>query len=286
MEEPTGSERASEEGKVPDTSPSSCVTAGRALLALCAACLLAIGERLINVSAFYGLSDLIADRFVRETVPMVVDLGVADPDPGGPLSTGVVILPASAAGEPTMSYIKIPKVRMADLPNVAEFSQLFNNYKIDKIETVLVPMWQQMTQQPITPSDAVWTHTATIPNLMMTRVNTKWLITGLPASATAAAQRKQLAEIQKKSRSLYGNKKWLKLSTSNPHVPIDISDGAAGTNIGIYQAPWLQFNTAADQQFESNNIYFADRLDGTNMVPGVYKYRMYHRVHFRTSFVG
>jgi len=219
-------------------------------------------------------------RFVRETKPIIIDLGLNDPAPGTPESTGVKVLPPLAA-EPTMSYIEIPKVRMADLPNVAEFAALYNNFKVDKIETFLIPMWQS-TDNP----NGVGSGPLQIPNLMMTRVNTKWLITGLPPKTNAAAQRLQLAEIQKKSRSLYGSRRWLKLVTVNPQVPIDISDGAAGTNIGIYQAPWLQFSTSADQQYESNNTFFADTLDGTNMTSGKYKYRMYHKVHFRTSFVG
>lgn len=220
-------------------------------------------------------------RFTRETSPVVIDLGITDPDPStrNPQS-GVSVL-AAAGTEPTMTYINLPSVRMMDLPNVAEFSSLFNNYHVDKIETFLIPMWQS-TDNP----NGVGSGPLQIPGLMITRVNTKWLATGLPAAANAAAQRNQLAEIQKKSRSLYGNKKWLKLVTDNPKVQIDVSDGAAGTNIGIYPQPWLQFSTGADQQFESNHTFFADRLDGTSMVSGVYKYRMYHKLHFRTSFLG
>ena len=119
-----------------------------------------------------------------------------------------------------------------------------------------------------------------------TRVNTKWLVNGLTLAGTAEAQRDVLAQIQKKTRSLYGTKKWLKINTINPRVIMQIEDGAGGQNEISKASPWLPSLTAADQEFQMNDVLFADKLDGSDFSVGLYKYRMYHRIHFKTSFVG
>lgn len=170
---------------------------------------------------------------------------------------------------------------MADLPNVTEFAALYANFKVDRITTYLIPQWES-TDNP----NGVGSGPLQIPGLCISKVNTKYLATGLTASANAAAQRTVLAQIMKKTRSLYGSKKWLKLTTARPNVPIDVSDGAASTNIGLFPSPWLQFSTGTDQQFASNTTFFADTLNGTDIQPRIYKYRCYSRVEFRCSFVG
>jgi len=214
-------------------------------------------------------------RFVRETLPVIVDVGTTD------ALTGVSVLAAADADDTTMSVIKVPNFKFADVQSPDEFANLFANYKIDKIETFLIPQWEGTVNPDYTTSGPL-----AIPNLMITRLNTKYLSTGLSISANANAQRVVLSQIVKKTRSLYGSRKWLKLTTANPQVQIDVADGGASTNIGLFNQPWLSLATGQDQQFAENTTFFADRLNGTDMVANIYKYRMYRKVHFRTSFVG
>lgn len=216
-----------------------------------------------------------AYRFVRETLPTILDCGTTN------ATLGVQVLPSAGGADYSMAVIKIPAVRMADLVNVTEFSALFATFKVDKIETYLIPQWEG-TVNPDYPTAGP----LAIPGLMITRINTKYLHAGLTVSANAAAQRQVLAQIQKKSRSLYGSKKWLKLSTWHPHVPIDVSDGAGGTNAGIFPSPWLPLATATDQAYPANTTFFADTLSGIDIAPNIYRYRTYSKVHFRCSFVG
>ncbi len=66
-------------------------------------------------------------------------------------------------------------------------------------------MWEQ-TVNP----DGAGSGTTQIPNLMVTRINSKYLTNGYTLPATAEANRDKLAQVQKKTRSLYGSRKWLK----------------------------------------------------------------------------
>ncbi len=211
-------------------------------------------------------------RFIRETRPTTIDMGT--------VGNGVTLL-AGTGDIPDMSILQFPNFEMNQVPGYTDFSSLFANFKIDKIETILVPMWQESVNP-----DGAGSGTTQLPNLMMTRINTKWLVNGITIAADAETQRDELAQIMKKSRSLYGTKKWLKITTSNPNVTKTIPDGSGGTNTVIEPQPWLSTTDSADQQFQMNDVLFADRLDGEDFDPDVYLYRMYHRVHFRTSFVG
>ena len=218
-------------------------------------------------------------RFVRETRPVEIDVGnAADPAVAHIAGTGTI---------PNTAVVSFPNFQINQLAGgFSEFSNLFANYKIDKIETILIPQWTQNTQQSINPSGAVWTQTAYIPNLMITRINVKYLINGYSLPATAEANRDKLAQVVKKSRSLYGTKKWLKVNTSRPAVEYEIEDGSGGQNLALKRSPWLSTTTAADQEYSMNTMFFCDKLDGTDFSAGIYKYRMFHRIHFRTSFVG
>lgn len=215
--------------------------------------------------------------FIRETRPTTIDLGAT--------GNGVTLL-AGTGAIPDISIFEFPNFSIDQLPGFSEFSNLFANYKIDKIETILIPMWDQTIQQAINPQTGVWSNTGYIPNLVLTRVNTKYLTNGYATAANAETQRDQLAQLQKKTRSMYGNKKWLKINTIKPRVKMEIEDGAGGQNTVPLNSPWLPSVQAADQEYIMNDLMFADKIDGTSFSAGLYKYRMYHRVHFRTSFVG
>ena len=216
--------------------------------------------------------------FIRETRPTTIDIG-ANATPG-------VTIIAGTGAIPDIAVFEFANFSIDQLPGFTEFSSLFASYKIDKIETVLIPQWEQTVQQSINPQTGVWSNTGYIPNLMITRINTKYLPNGYSIKTTAEENRDQLAQIIKKTRSLYGNRKWLNINTLHPRVFQEIEDGQGGQNLTTKASPWLTTADAADQEYSMNDIMFADRLDGSNLSVGLYKYRMYHRVHFRCSFVG
>lgn len=216
--------------------------------------------------------------FCRETRPTIIDLGTA--------GSGVTLL-AGTGAIPNISVFEFPNFSIDQLAGgFSEFSNLFANYKITFIQTVLVPQWQQTNQVPVTPLTGAWAGTAYTPNLMITRINTKYLTEGLALAGTAEDQRDNLAQLQKKTRSLYGSKKWLKINTKNPKVTVQIPDGAGGHNVAPMKTPWLGTVASADQEYVMNDVMFADTLNGSNLVPGVYQYRMYHKIWFQCAFVG
>ena len=216
--------------------------------------------------------------FIRETRPTTIDLGVA--------ANGVTLI-AGTGTIPNIARFEFPNFSIDQLAGgFSEFSALFANYKIDKIETILIPMWSQQTQSSVNPLTGAWAGTSYTPNLVVTRVNTKYLVNGYAAAGTAEGQRDQLAQLQKKSRTMYGSRKWLKINTIGPRVKMEVDDGAGGTNTVSKKTPWMPSVQAADQEYLMNDLMFADRVDGSDFVAGVYLYRMYHRVHFRCSFVG
>lgn len=216
--------------------------------------------------------------YIRETRPTVIDIG-SNATPG-------VTIVAGTDSIPDIAVFEFANFSIDQLPGFTDFSNLYSSYKIDKIETILIPMWEQTVQQSINPQTGVWSNTGYIPNLMITRINTKYLPNGYSIKATAEENRDQLAQIVKKTRSLYGNRKWLTINTDRPKVFQEIEDGQGGQNLVTKPSPWLPTVEAADQEYSMNDIVFADRLDGTNFSVGLYRYRMYHRVHFRCSFVG
>lgn len=202
-------------------------------------------------------------------------------DIGNNLTSGVTLIGGTGA-IPNISAFQFQGLEMNQLANfVSEFSPLFANFKVDKITTYLIPQWQE-TVNP----DGAGSGTTQLSNLMVTRINTKWMIETFGLEATAEAQRDKLAQIQKKTRSLYGIKKWLKFVTYNPEVGKTIPDGSGGTNIALQPSPWMSILNGSDQKYSSNDTVFCDRLDGKDFTTGVYLYRMYHRVHFRVSYVG
>lgn len=217
--------------------------------------------------------------FIRETRPITIDLGTA--------GSGVTLV-AGTGTIPNLSIFSFPNFAIDQLPGFSDFSNLFASYKIDKVEVNFVPMWDSTVQQTVNPLTGAWTGTSYVPNLVITRINTKYLTNGYVVQSTAEANRDQLAQIIKKSRTLYGSKKWLKCTTDKPRIFQEILESRAGVsdNLISRSSPWLPTVQAADQEFLMNDMIFADRIDGTNFLGGIHKYRVYTKVHFRCSFVG
>jgi len=218
-------------------------------------------------------------RFVRETVPITIDVS----NPGN----GVSIIP-SGSSEPNMSVLQFPNFQMQLLSGfMNDFNPLFANYKIDRIDTILIPQWQMMVAN----FEHHTTQNYNNSNLVVTRVSTKYLNNGFTTAADAVTQRMELAQLQMKTRSLYGSKKWLRIRTNKPGVQqlTYSGDPPVATGVEHVRAPWLSINNANDQEFLMNDVIFFDRLDGNNISATgapVYQYRMYHRVYFRVSHVG
>jgi len=184
-----------------------------------------------------------------------------------------------------MSVLQFANFKIDELSQfTTEFSPLFASYKIDKIETILIPQWQAMTQ----PNVSVGAPTSPTPELMVTRISTKYFPGDFQIQANALTQRTKLAQIQKKSRSLYGSKKWLTVNTWHPMVSKMVPEDNTGltTVQALQPAPWLSIANASDVTFAMNDVVFFDSMRGENLQSVPYVYRMYHRVHFRCSQVG
>ena len=170
-----------------------------------------------------------------------------------------------------------------DVTNYNEFVNLYARYKVDKIVTTLIPMYDisELIQPPTTPSLST--------NLELTRVNTKWLSGPFPISANSDQQLNELAQLQGKTKSLYASKRPLRLVTVNPGVEQRGVIDATGTEVDVRKpCPWLSLggtNQAIDVPFKHNALVFAARVDGQSLNAD-WKFRVTHTVYFRCSQVG
>lgn len=199
-------------------------------------------------------------RYVRETMPSTASF---------------TIIPS--ANFAAMGYLSFENLQFNQLPNYTEFVNLYARYKVDKIITTLVPLYQTTTQV---------NHSA---QLELTRVNTKWLSGPFPISANADLQLAELAQLQGKTKSLYASQKPLRLVTLNPGVEQrDVVDAAGNEVDSRKPMPWLSLggtNAAIDVPLRHNALIFAARIDGQNL-DATYKFRVTHQVFFRCSQVG
>ena len=204
-------------------------------------------------------------RYMRETLPQTVSF---------------TIIPAG--NFPAMGYMSFENLQFNQLPNYNEFVNLYARYKVDKIVTTLVPMFQQVVSnntQALTFSQ----------QLELTRVNTKWLSGDFPISANSDAQLVELAQLQGKSKSLYASKRPLKIVTMNPGVEARGVVDAANNEIDSRKPmPWLSLggpNQAIDIPLKHNALLFAARVGGDD-VTSDWKFRVTHQIFFRCSQVG
>lgn len=203
-------------------------------------------------------------RFVRETMPTTLSF---------------TLIPTGAAF-PAMGYLNFDNLQFNQLVSAqAEFGVLFARYKVDKIVTILTPLIHETVAQGfgIAPSS---------PGLRVTRVNTKWMNQPFAISADADAQLSELAQIQSKSVSNYASNRSLYITTVNPGVSKRGVVNAAGNEIDVRGAcPWLNITADANVPLQHNSILFAERTDGTPLTLD-WKYRVVHKIYFRTAQVG
>lgn len=205
-------------------------------------------------------------RFVRETTPEIIDLRTQ----------------ATTGG--TVATLTTSNFQMNQLVNFQnDFGPLFQSYKIDKIVTELRPMWNT------TAVDIEGTGSTATPAVLVTRVNTKWNTTPISLPTTDVGMRQFLAQIQKKSESVYSSKKPLRLITENPrqYALVLEEDSSTGTPaVATVPSRWLNCETEINIKFAHNALVFFQKMDQSAMQGATYLYRLVHKVHFRVSNVG
>lgn len=119
---------------------------------------------------------------------------------------------------------------------------MFARYKVDKIETFLTPMFQQVTE-----TFAAGANYSLSPALRITRVNTKWFNQPFTISANSDAQLAELAQIQGKSVRGYASARSMKLTTINPGVMKKGVVDSTGAEIDVRgPCPWMNITTDSD----------------------------------------
>lgn len=198
-------------------------------------------------------------RFCRETIP----------------TTGSFTMIAAGPGFPQMGYMSFENLQFNQLPGNSDFLNLFARYKLDMIETTLIPLYQITTQV---------NHQA---QLEITKVNTKYLNGDFPIAANADLQLAELAQLQCKSKTLYAQDKPIKLITKNPGVLARFVVDSVGNEVDARNScPWLALNADSTKiPFKHNAIIFGARVDGQGLTTD-WKYRITHKLYFRCSQVG
>ncbi len=189
-------------------------------------------------------------------------------------STASFTMIAAGPGFPQMGYMSFENLQFNQLPGNVEFTTLFARYKVDKIITTLVPLYQETTQV---------NHQA---QLELTKVNTKWMNSDFPIQANADLQLAGLAQLQSKTKTLYASKRPITLVTTNPGVEGRSVVDSGGNEVDARRScPWLALsgpNAAIDVPFKHNALIFAARVDGQGL-DATYKFRVTHKVIFRCS---
>lgn len=202
-------------------------------------------------------------RFVRETLPTTESFTL--------ISKGIGSYEA-------MGYLAYANLQFAHLCEPGDFTGLFARYKVDKIQTTLTPMFDNV------PADST-TYNFSY-NLELTRVNTKWINDAFTIAGNAEDQLNELAQMQGKSKSLYASKSPIRLTTVNPGVADKSVLDSAGNEIQVRgPMPWLSLDDQTSVPLKHNAIIFASRIDGGALDTN-WKFRVTHKVWFRCSQVG
>ena len=211
-------------------------------------------------------------RFVREAPAAVIDLHD--------------YITTSGATHDEIAVVRLENVPFDILgaSAVSEFSNLFSNYKLDKIEIRLRPLWQMSDQNTY---GAAFTTTNVLPNLRITRINTKYMTEDLVLGNTNGDIRDKLAQIQMKSETTYARTRPLTIATWNPRVYEEVLDANDTTNSTTVAraAPWLSLKNGTNVKFSHNELLVAQRLDHGAIPNDYYKYEYVVKLHFRCSMV-
>lgn len=197
-----------------------------------------------------------------------------------PQTATFTIIPAANYG--AMGYMSFENLQFNQLPGSSDFTALYARYKVDKIVTTLVPIFEEVVSNNASAASSSQ-------QLEVTRVNTKFMNSDFPIAATADLQLQELAQLQCKTKSNYAARKPITLVTVSPGVDGRSVVDSAGNEVDARRAcPWLALsgpNAALDVPFKHNSIIFAARVDGNSLTTD-WKYRVTHKVFFRCSQVG
>lgn len=204
--------------------------------------------------------------FSRETMPRTISF---------------TLIPTGASFN-AIGYLNFDNLQFNQLVNsTGDFGNLFARYKVDKIVTILTPMFQE-TSAPASGAFMPGNTAA----LRITRVNTKWLNEPFAVAANADDQLMELAQIQSKSVKPYASHKSMILVTRNPNVSDRSVLDTTNTEIEVNKPmPWLNIANQSDVPLKHNSLIFAERTDGQALTID-WKYRVVHKVYFRCSQVG
>jgi len=205
-------------------------------------------------------------RFVRETLPETKSFTLID----------------KGSNYPKIGYLNFDDLTFEALAkSVDDFGSLFARYKVDKIVTMLTPVFQEVVQQGQTDSTYAYS-----PSLRITRVNTKWFDDAWSPAADSDDQLQELAQIQSKTVSNYASHRNLNIVTVNPGVSRKGVLDASGAEINFRgPMPWLNCTSEAEVPMKHNSLIIAERTDGEDLTVD-WKYRIVHKVYFRCAQVG
>ena len=173
-------------------------------------------------------------RFVRETMPE---------------TRSFTIIPAGTAFQP-IGKLTFDNLSFNLLVNgVSDFGNLFARYKVDKIETILTPMFSEVTE-----TYSAGANYSLSPALRITRINTKWFNGPLDFGATSDEVLSELAQIQSKSVTAYASRRSLKLITYNPGVyHKGVEDNTNTELVTRGPAPWMNISAQSDVPLKHNS---------------------------------
>lgn len=172
-----------------------------------------------------------------------------------------------------------------------DFGPLFTNYKVDKIEHFIQPMWsvdQMVAFPPKTADIGDNTGSPIVGAMVITKINNRWvdIATGL-SGMTDADLMSALAQIQMKTRLLYSRKKPIVITTHNPQIfqtaSVDVAGGV--TEVVQRRSPWLSIANSADVELASNTVLTGELCGGEDFPTGIFMARVWTRCHFRCSLV-
>lgn len=221
-------------------------------------------KKSVNGKVKTGYKSLNTYSFIRETIPTTMSFNLIE----------------DGLDNKGMGYLNFDSLTFKQLTNATEeFGALFARYKVDKIVTLLTPLFSSV-QAPQT------TFSPYSPALSITRVNTKWLNVDFDVSGTADDVLSRLSQLQTKSVSKYSSSRGMKLITVRPGCTENSIVDEIGAILDTRtKMPWLNITAQADVPLKHNSIIFAERVDGETLDAN-WKYRVVHKIYFRCAQVG
>ena len=197
----------------------------------------------------------------------------------------------ASGGHPSIGHLQFKDIKAQDLVNFKpEFGAVFAKYKINKIVTILTPMFGYNTSQPIPPIGGVTFDQAQgySGQCLVTRIHGKYFNKPFDFGGyTAVTLREKLAQIQSKTCSKLYRPKATYLTTNNPgNYENVVKDPSTGLVTVVRSSnKWLNITDQSDLEFAHADALTVERLDGLDITDD-WKYRVTHKIYFECSIVG